>query len=159
MLTLKILREHPDYVIERLAVRNMDAGPIVKQIVELDVRRRAAQTQSDALTAEQKKIAAGIGKLMQEGKKAEAEEIKKQAAQTKEKIKELNQEQESLEKELNDLLITLPNIPYKLVVPGKGEDENVLVREGGMIPELSSDALPHWELAKKYDLIDFDLGV
>jgi seryl-tRNA synthetase len=159
MLTLKILREHPDYVIERLAVRNMDAGPIVKQIVELDVRRRAAQTQSDALTAEQKKIAAGIGKLMQEGKKAEAEEIKKQAAQTKEKIKELNQEQESLEKELNDLLITLPNIPYKLVVPGKGEDENVLVREGGKIPELSSDALPHWELAKKYDLIDFDLGV
>ncbi|HOO42364.1 MAG TPA: serine--tRNA ligase [Bacteroidales bacterium] len=159
MLTLKILRENPDYVIERLAVRNMDAGPIVKKIVELDVRRRAAQTQSDALTAEQKKIAAGIGKLMQEGKKAEAEEIKKQAAQTKEKIKELNQEQESLEKELNDLLITLPNIPYKLVVPGKGEDENVLVREGGMIPELSSDALPHWELAKKYDLIDFDLGV
>lgn len=159
MLTLKILRENPDYVIERLAVRNLDAGPIVKQIVELDVHRRAAQTQSDALTAEQKKIAAGIGKLMQEGKKTEAEEIKKQAAQTKEKIKELNQEQESLEKELNDLLITLPNIPYKLVVPGKGEDENVLVREGGMIPELSSDALPHWELAKKYDLIDFDLGV
>ena len=159
MLTLKILRENPDYVIERLAVRNLDAGPIVKQIVELDVHRRAAQTQSDALTAEQKKIAAGIGKLMQEGKKTEAEEIKKQAAQTKEKIKELNQEQESLEKELNDLLITLPNIPYKLVVPGKGEDENVLVREGGMIPELSSGALPHWELAKKFDLIDFDLGV
>lgn len=159
MLTLKILRENPDYVAERLAIRNMDAGPVIKKILELDVRRRAAQTQSDALTAEQKKIAAGIGKLMQEGKKTEAEEIKKQAAQTKEKIKELNQEQESLEKELNDLLITLPNIPYKLVVPGKGEDDNVLVREGGMVPDLSSGALPHWELAKKFDLIDFDLGV
>ncbi|MFA5768708.1 MAG: serine--tRNA ligase [Bacteroidales bacterium] len=159
MLTLKVLRENPDFVAGRLAVRNMDAAPVIKKIVELDVRRRAAQTQSDALTAEQKKIAAGIGKLMQEGKKAEVEEIKKQAAQTKEKIKELNQEQESLENELNDLLVTLPNIPYKLVVPGKGEDDNVLVREGGMFPELPADALPHWELAKKYDLIDFDLGV
>jgi len=159
MLTLKILRENPDYVAERLAIRNMDAGPVIKKIIDLDVRRRAAQTQSDALTAEQKKIAAGIGKLMKEGKKAEAEEIKKQAAQAKETIKELNQEQESLEKELSELLVTLPNIPYSLVVPGKGEDDNVLVREGGMIPELSSDALPHWELAKKYDLIDFDLGV
>ncbi len=159
MLTLKVLRENPDYVAERLALRNMDAAPVIKKILELDVRRRASQTQSDALTAEQKKIAAGIGKLMQEGRKAEAEEIKEQAAQTKEKIKELNQEQESLEKELNDLLITLPNIPYKLVVPGKGEEDNVLVREGGSIPELSPDSMPHWELAKKYDLIDFDLGV
>ncbi|MFA5444406.1 MAG: serine--tRNA ligase [Bacteroidales bacterium] len=159
MLTLKVLRENPGYVTERLAIRNMDAGPVIKKIMELDVRRRAAQTQSDALTAEQKKIAAGIGKLLQEGKKAEAEEIKKQAAQTKEKIKALNQEQESLEKELNDLLVTLPNIPYNLVVPGQGENENVLVREGGMVPELPADALPHWELAKKYDLIDFDLGV
>ncbi len=159
MLTLKFLRENPDFVAERLAVRNMDAGPVIKKIVELDVRRRAAQTQSDALTAEQKKIAAGIGKLMQDGKKAEAEEIKKQAAQTKEKIKELNHEQESLEKELNDLLVTLPNIPYNLVVPGKGEEDNVLVREGGVVSELPADALPHWELAKKYDLIDFDLGV
>ncbi|MFA5752565.1 MAG: serine--tRNA ligase [Bacteroidales bacterium] len=159
MLTLKVLRENPGYVTERLAIRNMDAGPVIKKIVELDVRRRAAQTQSDALTAEQKKIAAGIGKFLQEGKKAEAEDIKKQAAQTKEKIKALNQEQESLEKELNDLLVTLPNIPYNLVVPGQGENENVLVREGGMVPELPADALPHWELAKKYDLIDFDLGV
>ena len=159
MLTLKILRENPDYVAERLAIRNMDAGPVIKKILELDVRRRAAQTQSDALTAEQKKIAAGIGKLMKEGKKAEAEEIKKQAAQAKETIKELNQEQESLEKELDELLVTLPNIPYSLVVPGKGEDDNVLVREGGMVPDLSSGALPHWELAKKFDLIDFDLGV
>ena len=159
MLTLKILRENPDYVAERLAIRNMDAGPVIKKILELDVRRRAAQTQSDALTAEQKKIAARIGKLMKEGKKAEAEEIKKQAAQAKETIKELNQEQESLEKELDELLVTLPNIPYSLVVPGKGEDDNVLVREGGMVPDLSSGALPHWELAKKFDLIDFDLGV
>ncbi len=159
MLTLKILRENPDYVAERLAIRNMDAGPVIKKILELDVRRRAAQTQSDALTAEQKKIAARLGKLMKEGKKAEAEEIKKQAAQAKETIKELNQEQESLEKELDELLVTLPNIPYSLVVPGKGEDDNVLVREGGMVPDLSSGALPHWELAKKFDLIDFDLGV
>ncbi len=159
MLTLKILRENPDYVAERLAIRNMDAGPVIKKILELDVRRRAAQTQSDALTAEQKKIAARIGKLMKEGKKAEAEEIKKQAAQAKETIKELNQEQESLEKELDELLVTLPNIPYSLVVPGKGEDDNVLVREGGMVPDLSAGALPHWELAKKFDLIDFDLGV
>ena len=159
MLTLKLLREDPGFVIERLAVKNFDAGPAVHKILDLDARRRAAQTEADALTAEQKKIASQIGRLMQEGKKDEAGVIKRLAAESKEKVKELIADQDLLERELNEILVTLPNLPYKMVVPGKGAEDNVLVREGGSMPLIPDDALPHWELAKKYDLIDFDLGV
>lgn len=159
MLTLKLLREDPGFVIERLAVKNFDAGPAVHKIIDLDARRRAAQTEADALTAEQKKIASQIGRLMQEGKKDEAGVIKRLAAESKEKVKELIADQDLLERELNEILVTLPNLPYKMVVPGKGAEDNVLVREGGSMPLIPDDALPHWELAKKYDLIDFDLGV
>lgn len=159
MLTLKLLRDNPDFVAQRLAIRNMDAGPVIAKILDTDARRRAAQTEADALIAEQKKMASGIGDLLKEGKKAEAEEIRRKAAESKERVKTLIHEQELLEKELDDLLLTLPNIPYKLVVKGEGAQDNVLVREGGTIPELPSGALPHWELAKKFDLIDFELGV
>lgn len=159
MLTLKLLREDPGFVIERLAVKNFDAGSAVHKILDLDARRRAAQTEADALTAEQKKIASQIGRLMQEGKKDEAGVIKRLAAESKEKVKELIADQDLLERELNEILVTLPNLPYKMVVPGKGAEDNVLVREGGSMPLIPDDALPHWELAKKYDLIDFDLGV
>lgn len=159
MLTLKLLRDNPDFVAQRLAIRNMDAGPVIAKILDTDARRRAAQTEADALIAEQKKMASGIGDLLKEGKKAEAEEIRRKAAESKERVKTLIHEQELLAKELDDLLVTLPNIPYKLVVKGEGAQDNVLVREGGTIPELPSGALPHWELAKKFDLIDFELGV
>lgn len=159
MLTLKLLRDNPDFVAQRLAIRNMDAGPVIAKILNTDARRRAAQTEADALIAEQKKMASGIGDLLKEGKKAEAEEIRRKAAESKERVKTLIHEQELLAKELDDLLVTLPNIPYKMVVKGEGAQDNVLVREGGTIPELPSGALPHWELAKKFDLIDFELGV
>jgi len=159
MLTIKLLREDPDFVAERLAVRNLDAVPVIRQILDLDTRRRAAQTEADALTAEQKKTASRIGKLMAEGKLDQVAEIKKSAGESKEKVKALIADQEKFEKELNELLVTLPNIPNKLVVRGEGAADNVLVREGGQKPNLPEGALPHWELAKKYDLIDFDLGV
>jgi len=159
MLTIRLLRERPGFVAERLAIRNMDAGPVIERILDMDTRRRAAQTEADALTAEQKKMASSVGALLKKGKKTEAEEIKNNATEYKKKVKTLIHEQELLEKELNDLLVTLPNIPYRLVAKGEGAQDNVLVREGGNVPELSSNALPHWELAKKFDLIDFDLGV
>ena len=159
MLTLKLLREEPEFVIERLSVKNVDAKETVYKILEIDARRRAAQTQADALSAEQKKTAAAIGMLMQQGNRQEAEQMKVKASESREKVKELLLEQEKLEKDLNDMLVLLPNLPHALVAKGKSAEDNVLVREGGQVPVLSQDALPHWELAKKYDIIDFDLGV
>jgi len=111
------------------------------------------------LSAEQKKTAAAIGMLMQQGNRQEAEQMKVKASESREKVKELLLEQEKLEKDLNDMLVLLPNLPHALVARGKSAEDNVLVREGGQVPVLSQDALPHWELAKKYDIIDFDLGV
>lgn len=159
MLTLKLLREAPEFVIERLSVKNVDAKETVYKILEIDARRRAAQTQADALSAEQKKTAAAIGMLMQQGNRQEAEQMKVKASESREKVKELLLEQEKLEKDLNDMLVLLPNLPHALVAKGKSAEDNVLVREGGQVPVLPQDALPHWELAKKYDIIDFDLGV
>ena len=159
MLTLKLLREEPEFVIERLSVKNVDAKETVYKILEIDARRRAAQTQADALSAEQKKTAAAIGMLMQQGNRQEAEQMKVKASESREKVKELLLEQEKLEKDLNDMLVLLPNLPHALVARGKSAEDNVLVREGGQVPVLPRDALPHWELAKKYDIIDFDLGV
>ncbi|HPX79256.1 MAG TPA: serine--tRNA ligase [Bacteroidales bacterium] len=159
MLTLKTLRENSDFVIERLSIRNMDAAPMVRQILEADARRRAAQTQADALTAEQKKAAAQVGILLKKGKTEEAEQVKITTTELKEKIRALTADQELYEKEVNDLLVLLPNLPHQLVVKGDGADDNVQVKEGGPSLQLPKDALPHWELAKKYDLIDFELGV
>lgn len=159
MLTLKLLREQPDFVIERLSVKNFDAKEAVAAILDLDARRREAQTKADALLAEQKKAASQIGTLMQQGKREEAEQVKAANAQNKEQVKTLTAEQEQLEKEMQAKLVLLPNLPHALVARGKSDADNVLVREGGEIPQLPANALPHWELAKKYDIIDFDLGV
>ncbi|NLA16159.1 MAG: serine--tRNA ligase [Bacteroidales bacterium] len=159
MLTLTLLREDPHFVIERLSVRNIDATPVVHQILEADAKRRAAQTQANELTAQQKQTASQIGLLLRQGKKEEAEEIKRVTTEIKEKVRALTADQELHEKEMNELLVQLPNVPHRLVVKGVGADDNVLVKEGGVLPKLPEDALPHWELAKKYDLIDFELGV
>ncbi|MFY9116107.1 MAG: serine--tRNA ligase [Bacteroidales bacterium] len=159
MLTLKLLREDPEYVIERLSIRNIDGTSLVGQILEADTNRRAAQTQADALIAEQKKMASEIGPLMQQGKKDEAEKIKAATTEIKEKVKNLTAEREAYELQMQDLLVQLPNLPHPLVVQGKGAEDNVKVKEGGTLPQLPEGALPHWELAKKYHLIDFELGV
>lgn len=159
MLTLKLLRDDPEFVIKKLAVKNFDAREIVNAVLELDTRRRAIQTENDALLAEQKQKAAFIGGFMKEGKKAEAEEAKKEVAALKIKSTDLQAEAEQIEKDLMTKIVLLPNIPCDLVVPGKGAEDNQVVKMGGKMPELGPDALPHWELAKKYDIIDFDLGV
>ena len=159
MLTLKLLRESPDFVIRRLAVKNFDAREIVQKIIVLDDHRKALQTNSDALLNEQKKAAAAIGQLMKAGKKEEAEEAKAQVSALKARSSELLEMADANNAKLNELLALLPNIPCEQVPEGKGAEDNVVVKMGGPEPQLPENALPHWDLAKKYDIIDFDLGV
>lgn len=159
MLTLKLLRDDPQHVIEKLAVKNFDAREIVEKIIALDTNRRRLQSESDELLAIQKQKAAQIGGLMKEGKKAEAEEAKKEVAELKSKSASLLAEADANNKELEEKLVLLPNIPCDLVPEGKGAQDNLVVKMGGAEPVLPKGALPHWELCKKYDIIDFDLGV
>lgn len=159
MLTLKTLRDDPQHVIEKLAVKNFDARAIVEKVLELDTNRRNLQTESDALVARQKQLANKVGGLMKEGKKEEAEEVKKEVAELKAKSSELLAKADENNKELEAQLVLLPNMPCDLVIPGKGAEDNQVVKMGGPEVNLPEHALPHWELAKKYDIIDFDLGV
>lgn len=159
MLTLKALRENPELVIAKLKVKNFDAKPVVDRVLELDSERRALQTESDALLAAQKQKAAQIGGLMKQGLKEQAEEIKAEVAKLKEKSAELLGRMDEAARELEDKLVLLPNTPCGLVPEGKGAEDNLVVKTGGPEVQLPENALPHWELAKKYDIIDFDLGV
>ena len=159
MLTLKLLRENPEFVIEKLAKKNFDAKEIVAKINDLDQNRRALQTELDACLAEQKKKAAQIGALMKEGKKEEAEAVKAEVAALKARSAEIEKTSQENNSELDALVVLLPNIPCDLVPEGKCAEDNVVVKTGNEIPELGENNLPHWELAKKYDIIDFDLGV
>ena len=159
MLTLKMLRDDPKAVIEKLAIKNFDAAPIVDRVLELDALRRKLQTESDALLAEQNRKAAEIGGLMKKGLKEEAEQVKAAVAELKAKSGELLAGMDAAGKELEEKLVLLPNVPCSLVKPGKGAEDNEVVKMGGPEFKLPDNALPHWELAKKYDIIDFDLGV
>ncbi len=154
-----MLREDPELVIRKLAVKNFDARSIVEKVLELDTNRRNLQTESDALLAQQRQKAAVIGGLMKEGRRDEAEEAKKEVAELKAKSTELLATAEENNKELEAQLVLLPNIPCDLVAPGKGAEDNEIVKTGGPDVNLPKGAMPHWELAKKYDIIDFDLGV
>lgn len=158
MLNIKLLREEPAMVIERLLVKNFDASQIVSSILELDQKRRSLQTEVDALLAEQNQKAKEIGLLMKSSKKEEANLIKESVSALKERSKELSSQMESCGAELNELLVQLPNIPSTLVPEGKTPEDNVIVREGGVKPILTTP-VPHWELASKFDIIDFELGV
>lgn len=159
MLTLKTLREDPEHVIAKLAVKNFDARAIVERVLDLDASRRSLQTESDRLVAQQKQLAAKIGSLMKEGRKDEAEEVKKEVAGLKGKSSALLARAEENNNELETQIVLLPNLPCDLVIPGKGAEDNQIVKAGGPEVHLPQDALPHWELARKYDIIDFDLGV
>ena len=159
MLTLKLLRENPEFVIERLQVKHFDAKEIVSQILEMDRRRRAAQTELDACLAQQKAKAAEIGSLMKQGLRDAAEEVKKAVATLKEKSKGLEDAMAEAEKKQQELVVLLPNLPCALVPEGRTAEDNLVVKMGGPEPHLPENALPHWELVKKLDIIDFDLGV
>ena len=160
MLTLKLLKEETDRVVAGLEKKHFpDARQAVAKALELDTTRRNAQTQLDSALQQSKQFAARIGQLMKQGKREEADAAKAQVAALKEHIATLTKTKEEAEAELIRHLCTIPNIPNDDVPEGAGAEDNVVVKQGGVMPDLSQEALPHWELAKKYNLIDFDLGV
>jgi seryl-tRNA synthetase len=159
MLTINLIREKKDFIIDRLKIKNFDAQEILDRILALDASRREIQMKTDALQAEMNRISKEIGTLMKEGRKEEAESAREKTYTLKEEIKLLQNKTSPVEEELRNEIIRLPNLPNELVAPGHSAEDNVVVREGGMIPELSANVVPHWDLIKKYDIIDFELGI
>jgi len=158
MLTLNLIREKTDVVIGRLKVKNFDASSIVGEILRTDEERRTTQTKLDNTLAELNSISKEIGTLMRENRKDEANARKNQTVILKTNIEELSGLLEKHESELKSLVVKLPNLPSEFVPEGTGAEGNVIDREGGIMPELDNKSLPHWELARIYDIIDFDLG-
>ncbi|HAI01268.1 MAG TPA: serine--tRNA ligase, partial [Flavobacteriales bacterium] len=158
MLTLQCLREERDRVLDALAKRHIDATATVDQILDLDAKRRATQTELDQVLAESNSLSRQIGGLMREGKKAEAEEVKAKTAGLKAKTGELKDAMDAAEQELQALLVSLPNTPCGLVAAGKTPEDNVEVFRSAEPQAAGGAAKPHWDLAKEHDLIDFDLG-
>lgn len=159
MLTLALIKENPEEVIKRLKVKNFDAREQIERIIELDKERRAAQASYDTQGAELKKMAAVIGTLMKEGKKDEADKVKQNVASIKENNKNIEDALKKAESEITAILLNIPNVPCAMVPEGKSADDNIVEKTGGIMPSLPENALPHWELAKKYNIIDFELGV
>lgn len=159
MLAISFIREKKDLIIERLKIKNFDAEDIVRKILSLDSSRREIQSKTDAMQAEMNRISKEIGSLMKSGNKPEADAARQKTYSLKEEIKLLSDKLIPIENELRSEMILLPNLPHELVVAGHGADDNVKVREGGSIPLLPADALPHWDLIKHYDIIDFDMGI
>ena len=160
MLQVNFIRQNKERVLEGLAKRNIEnASETIEKVIGLDDRRKAAQAALDANLAEQNAIAKQIGMLFKQGKGAEAELLKQKTASLKADSKGLEENLSAVEKELQDLLYLIPNVPYKLVVQGFGAEDNQVVFEEGTVPELYDGAVPHWDLAEKYDIIDFKLGV
>lgn len=159
MLTLQQIKADPELIVERLAVKGFDAKENIKEIIALDDRRRALQLSSDNMAGELKKHAAAIGSLMKEGKKAEADEAKAVVARLKADQSAEAAELAQVESRIREILLIIPNIPCAAVPRGTSAADNVVEKTGGPMPDLPADALPHWDLAKKYNLINFDLGV
>ena len=159
MLTLQLINQDPEDVIRRLAVKQFDGREPIMRIVELDKQRRALQKQRDDNAAVLNKMAAQIGALMKQGNRDEAENVKAQVAALKTANKEIDDNLTAALDEITEILLSVPNVPYSGVPEGRTAEDNVVEKTGGKMPELGEDALPHWDLAKKYNLIDFDLGV
>jgi seryl-tRNA synthetase len=159
MLTLKVMTENREEVIRRLATKHFDASEIIDRIIEADKIRRESQQELDANLAALKRTSTTIGQWMKEGKKDEAEAARRSVAALKESNKSLEEAKEAAEKEIYKLSALIPNLPHESVPEGRSAEDNVIERQGGEIPSLGEGALPHWDLAKKYNLIDFELGV
>ena len=170
MLTLALIKENPEEVIARLAKKHFDGREAINHILELDTERRAAQTLRDNQAAQLNKMAAQIGAFMKQGNKEEAEKVKAQVAALKENNKSIDERLKAAEDEIRNILLTIPNVPYDIVPEGAAAGDNLVVKsnlsdEVATVAEWKHDAVndeakvPHWDLAKKYNLIDFDLGV
>ena len=158
MLQIAFIRDNQEKVIKALAKRNIDATQTVLDVVSIDENRRATQLEMDNLLAETNKLSKEIGDLMKNGEKSKAEILKQKVHNNKEKSNALSDKTDALAKELLDKLYTLPNLPSDLVPEGKTPEENLNIFEEGEIPKLHDGAMPHWDLIKKYDIVDFELG-
>lgn len=159
MLQISYIRDNKDLVINGLKKRNFKELELVEEAIALDEQRRLIQTKLDNALAESNKLSKEIGTLMKEGKRQEAEVAKAQTADLKEQIKQYSATLDQTVLSLNDILYRIPNIPNTIVPEGKTAEDNLTVFQAGEIPHLFEGALPHWELAKKYNIIDFELGV
>ncbi len=158
MLHLSYIRKNLEQIAERLKVKNFDAQKQLSEIVDLDDLRKKTQNILDQKQAEINKTSKEIGKLIREGLKEEAEAAKKFTAQLKEDIKKLNNKMHEVSDSIESRLLNIPNVPHESVHPGKSDKDNVEIKSEGKKPDLDDNALPHWELGKKYDILDFELG-
>lgn len=159
MLTLKTINDNPEEVILKLAKKHFDAKELVYKVLDEDKRRKETQSELDGLLSEVNSKSKSIGALMKEGKKEEAESQRLFVQEVKVRIQMLEGTLKDSERELQEMLVLMPNLPADIVPEGRAAEDNIEVKTGGEVPGLSEDALPHWDLAKKYDLIDFELGV
>ena len=159
MLTIKQIKEDKEAVVRKLAKKGFDAAAIIDEVLALDDKRKTAQQTLDNTLAEQNALAKEIGGLMKSGNKEEAEVKRARVAELKAIAKELDEEKTAAESTLRNLLLTIPNLPADIVPEGKHAEDNLVVKMGGEMPKLAEGAVPHWDLAKTYDLIDFELGV
>ena len=159
MLTLQQIKADPKRIVERLAVKGFDGKEVIDRVLNLDSNRRALQLENDNQAAELNRLAASIGAHMKAGERDLAEAAKTLVAELKQSQKAIADKLAAAENDIRDILLNVPNIPCDMVPEGRTADDNVVEKSGGPMPDLPEDALPHWELAKKYNLIDFDLGV
>jgi seryl-tRNA synthetase len=159
MLTINLIREKKEFIIERLKIKNFKAEEIIDRILSLDSLRREIQAKTDGLQGDMNRISKEIGSLMKDGKKSEAEAAKEKTYSLKEEIRTLSEKLIPIDNDLRNEIVKLPNLPHDSVPSGFGADDNLKVKEGGKLPIVSETALPHWDLIKKYDIIDFELGI
>ena len=158
MLQISVIKANKDAIIEAMKKRNFDASELINKAIDLDDMRKKTQTENDALLAEMNKLSKDIGNLFKSGERQKAEILKQKTVQIKESIKLLSDKLDTVKSDLVEVLYQIPNIPNNLVPFGKDDTDNEKIYEHGTIPKLGDNALPHWELAKKYDIIDFELG-
>jgi seryl-tRNA synthetase len=158
MLEINFIKENKDLVVKSLSKRNLDSSFMIESVIEIDIKKRKIQTELDSLLHQLNLISKDIGDLFKKGLQKEAQILKEKTVKLKENSKKLNEDLITTKKELQSILNKIPNIPHELVPIGKSEEDNVEIFSDGDIPKLMEGSLPHWELAKKYDIIDFELG-
>ncbi|RPI43040.1 MAG: serine--tRNA ligase, partial [Bacteroidetes bacterium] len=159
MLTIQLIREQKQTVIERLKIKNFNGAKIIEEILATDDERRSLQVKTNDLQAEMNQLSKEIGVLFKKGEKEQAGQIRSRTSSLKKDLESFEDKFRAAGERLNELLVQVPNLPHVSVPPGKSSEDNLVVREGGSLPELYDDALPHWELGTAYGILDFDLGV
>jgi len=159
MLTIPFIRENRDPILKGLEIKNFHSPELIDQIIELDNDRRSLQVKTNELQAEMNRLSKEIGQLFKSGDKEKANQVKEQTTSIKKQVETLEQDLQTANLQVNELLVQVPNIPHPSVPAGKSDADNKEIRRGGDMPQLAEGSIPHWELAKKYNLIDFELGV